>query len=74
MTRIRVGAVITMILGLIYAAAGLLSSLTDFGVGIAVVAAAIIVHGAATYVDERDTRRMQEFRDRVWSRRDRGEW
>lgn len=74
MTRIRVGAVITMILGLIYAASGLLSSLTDFGVGIAVVAAAIIVHGAATYVDERDTRRMQEFRDRVWSRRDRGEW
>lgn len=74
MTRIRVGAVITMILGLIYAAAGLLSSLTDFGVGIAVVAAAIVVHGAATYVDERDTRRMQEFRDRVWSRRDRGEW
>ena len=74
MTRIRVGAVITMILGTIYAAAGLLSSLTDFGVGIAVVAAAIVVHGAATYVDERDTRRMQAFRDRVWARRDREDW
>lgn len=74
MTRIRVGAVITMILGLIYAAAGMLSSLTDFGIGIAVVAAAVIVHGLATFVDERDSQRMQQFRDQVWARRDGEDW
>jgi hypothetical protein len=70
MTAIRVGAIITGILGVIYAAAGLLSSLTDFGIGIAVVCAAIIIHGLATFIDERDSTRMQRFRDEVWTRRD----
>jgi hypothetical protein len=74
MTRIRVGLVITMILGVIYAAAGLLSSLTDFGVGIAVVCVAMVLHGLCTYIAEADTERMQKLRDEVWARRDQEDW
>lgn len=75
MTRIRVGLIVTMILGTMYAAAGLLSSLTDFGVGIAVVATAIVLHGLVTYIAESESQRMQRFRDQVWARRDQeDEW
>lgn len=70
MTGIRVGLICTMILGVIYAAAGLLSSLTDFGVGVAVVAVAIIAHGLVHYLDTHESVRMQDYRDRVWARRD----
>lgn len=74
MMRIRVGLIMTMILGVIYAAAGLMSSLTDFGIGIAVVCAAIILHGLVHYIETRDTARMQQFRDAVWARRDQEDW
>lgn len=74
MTRIRIGLIITGIFGVIYAAAGLLSSLTDFGIGVAVVCVATILHGLVTYVDESETTRMQQFRDTVWYRRDREDW
>lgn len=70
MTRIRIGLIITMILGSMYAAAGLMSTLTDFGVGVAVVAAAMVGYGLTTYIAERDTEQMQAFRDKVWARRD----
>lgn len=74
MIRLRVGLVVTMILGTIYAAAGLLSSLTDFGVGVAVVATAIVLHGLITHIEESESARMQRFRDQVWARREEDEW
>ena len=70
MIRLRVGLVVTMILGTIYAAAGLLSSLTDFGVGVALVATAIVLHGLVTHIEESESERMQRFRDQVWARRE----
>lgn len=70
MTRIRVGLIITAILGVIYAAAGLLSNLTDFGIGVAVVAAAITLHGLVHYIETHESARAQQYRDRVWARRD----
>ena len=74
MIRLRVGLVVTMILGTIYAAAGLLSSLTEFGVGVAVVATAIVLHGLVTHIEESESERMQRFRDQVWARREGDEW
>lgn len=70
MTRIKVGLIITMILGTIYAAAGLLSSLTDMGVGVAVVATAIVLHGLITHLEYSESQRMQRYRDAVWARRE----
>ena len=70
MPRIRVGLILTMIFGVIYAAAGLLSSLTDFGIGVAVVATAIVLHGLVHFIETHESARMQQFRDDVWARRE----
>lgn len=64
MNRIRIGLLLTMILGSIYAFSGLLTSLREFGIGVAVVAGAIVLHGLVTFI-EQDDRRL--------ARRD-GEW
>lgn len=68
MTGIRVGLFITMLLAAIYAAAGLLTSLRDFGIGVAIVAACAICQGALTYIHDHE---IAAERDRVWARRDR---
>ena len=70
MLRIRIGLTLTMILGSIYAAAGLMTSLTDFGIGVAVVATAWLLQGLITYLDDNDAAVMQRYRDDVWARRD----
>lgn len=70
MLRIRIGLTLTMILGSIYAAAGLMTSLRDFGIGVAVVATAWLLQGLITYLHEHDAAAMQEYRDDVWARRD----
>ena len=70
MLRIRIGLTITMILGSIYAAAGLMTSLRDFGIGVAVVATAWLLQGLITYLDDNDAAVMQRYRDDVWARRD----
>ena len=70
MLRIRIGLTITMILGSIYAAAGLITSLRDFGIGVAVVATAWLLQGLITYLDDNDAAVMQRYRDDVWARRD----
>ena len=57
MLRIRIGLTLTMILGSIYAAAGLMTSLRDFGIGVAVVATAWMAQGLITYIaDHPDVR------------------
>ena len=68
MTRIRIGLFITMIIGAMYAACGLLTSLQEFGIGVAVVATAAIAHGFINYAHDSE---IAVERDRVWARRDR---
>ena len=70
MLRIRIGLTLTMILGSIYAAAGLMTSLRDFGIGVAVVATAWLLQGLITFLDDYDAAVMQRYRDDVWARRD----
>jgi hypothetical protein len=70
MLRIRIGLTITMILGSIYAAAGLMTSLTDFGIGVAVVGTAWLLQGLITYLNENDAQVMRRYREDVWARRD----
>lgn len=52
MTRIRIGLVITMLLGSMYAAVGLLDSLFQFGIGLAVAATAFVGYGLCDYLDD----------------------
>lgn len=70
MLRIRIGLTITMILGAIYAAAGLMTSLRDFGIGVAVVGTAWLLQGLITYLNENDAQVMRRYREDVWARRD----
>jgi hypothetical protein len=67
MTRIRIGLFLTMILGTVYAAAGLFSSLRDFGIGVAVVAVAACGQGLVTYIHDQQ---IVQQRVQVWARRD----
>lgn len=68
MTTIRVGLFIVMLLAAIYAAAGLLTSLRDFGIGVAVAALAACMQGLVTFVHDHQ---IVETRREVWDRRDR---
>lgn len=52
MTRIRIALVITMLLGAIYASTGLLTSLRDFGIGVAVAAAALVGYGLCDWLEQ----------------------
>lgn len=70
MLRIRILLALVVIGGSIYAAAGLLTSLRDFGIGTAIVALAVCMQGLITYLDEHDAPIMQRYRDDVWARRD----
>lgn len=70
MTRIRIGALITTIIGAIYASAGLLSSLTEFGIGIAVAGTGMLVYGLADYLETRHDNHIYQTREQVWARRD----
>ena len=51
MSRIRIGATLTVILGGIFAAAGLMDNLRDFGIGLAVAATGGLVYGLVDYID-----------------------
>ena len=51
MNRIRIGATLTVILGGIFAAAGLMNSLRDFGIGLAVAATGGLVYGLVDSID-----------------------
>lgn len=52
MNRIRFALTATILLGSTYAAFGLIISLRDFGIGIAVAAAAMIGHGLLDFLQD----------------------
>jgi L-lactate permease len=54
MNRLRIGLVISMIIGLLYASFGIFESLTKFGVGVAVAAAAAVGLGLLDYLESGD--------------------
>lgn len=68
--RLRIGFTLTAIIAALYSAAGLFDSLTHFGIGLAVAAAALIGHGCLDYCEARHDQRIADTRQRVWARRD----
>lgn len=70
MNRIRIGLAVTVLLGVIYSGAGLFESLTQFGVGMAVAAAAMIGYGLVDFVEARQAEKRCRYRAEVWARRD----
>jgi hypothetical protein len=68
-SRLRAGFIVTILLGSMYAMCGLLVSLTDFGVGVAVAAAGVIGWGWVDYSYRREEN-LRDLRDQVWCRRD----
>jgi hypothetical protein len=74
MNRIRFGALLTAILGVIYGAAGLMESVTSFGIGMAVAAAAITLYGLLDFIETSRDERIRRQRLDVWFRRDLEEW
>jgi len=68
--RVRFGCAVTVILGAMYAAAGLLHSLTDFAVGTVVAAAAVIGYGLVDFIEAHQDEQTARGRDAVWARRD----
>lgn len=71
MNALRIGFVITTLAGAMYAAAGLFTSLTEFGVGLAVACAALVGHGCVDFCESRRDDRIYRTRQQVWDRRDR---
>lgn len=71
MNRIRIAAAITALVGVMYGSAGLLISLQDFGIGVSVAAAAVIVYGLCDFIESNRLEQSQRRRAEVWHRRDR---
>jgi len=72
MNRIRIGLMMTVIVGCFYAAFGVFESLTKFGVGLIVASVAWIVHGFLDYRQSDHDYRIAQEREHVWARRDGG--
>lgn len=72
MNRIRIGMALSIVIGSIYAAAGLLDSLTDFGIGLAVACLGVIGYGLCDFIEDRHMHAMHEGREAVWARREGG--
>lgn len=70
MTRLRIGFAITILLGAMYAAAGLFQSLTDLSMGVVVAMLGVIGLGAIDYLESRRDNRIYRERLAVWARRD----
>ena len=67
MNRIRIGLALTAIIGTIYGATALLTSLTQFALGTIIAAAAVIGYGLCETLDQR---RRHDYRENVWQRRE----
>ena len=72
MNRIRIGCAITVLLATMYAATGLLTSLTDFGIGLVIASAGVIGYGLCEHLASRHDQRITTTRAQVWARRDQG--
>lgn len=70
MLRIRIVLALVVIGASIYAAAGLFTSLRDFGIGTAIAALAICMQGLVQYLHDHDSVIMSRYRDDVWARRE----
>lgn len=69
MIRARILCAVVMVVGVMVAAASLLSSQRDFGIAMAVVGLAWVVDGLIRYIHDHE---IQVTRERVWRRRDSG--
>lgn len=72
MNRIRIGMALSIVIGSIYAAAGLLDSLTDFGIGLAISCLGVIGYGLCDFIEDRHMHTMEQGREAVWARREGG--
>ena len=70
MNRIRVGLALTVIIGAIYAAAGMFESLGHFALGVIVAALAAMGIGLVDYVEQGRREELALYRAEVWRRRD----
>lgn len=70
MTAIRIACIIVGLFAVMYAAAGLLESLTHFGVGAAIAATALLIYGATDYIESHRREQLARYRAEVWHRRD----
>lgn len=68
--RIRIGLAITALMGVIYGFSGLMSSVTEFLVGMAVALAALLGYGALDFIESHRDERLHRTRIEVWARRD----
>jgi hypothetical protein len=68
--RLRVGLALTVILGGIYAAAGLLESLQQFALGVIVAMVALTLYGLLDFLEAHRDERLHRTRTQVWERRD----
>lgn len=71
MNRIRFALAATMLLGTIYAGFGLLISLRDFGIGLAVAAAAMVAYELTVFIEtgaQNKQWRQRELRKQQWAR------
>lgn len=70
MNRIRIGLLITAILGMIFASAGLFDSLLHVAIGLIVSGVAVLLYGLVDYLDARRDDELARGRAEVWARRD----
>lgn len=68
--RIRIGLALTVLLGVIYGFTGLLTSVTEFLVGMAVALTAMLGYGALDFIESHRDERLHRTRIEVWARRD----
>lgn len=67
---LRIVLFIVMLLGAMWGFAGLLESLTQFGVGLAVAGTAMLAYGFLDFLDAHRDERIHRERVEVWQRRD----
>jgi len=72
MNRVRIGLIITFIVGCLYSAFGVFESLGKFGLGLIVACIAALVYGFIDYRESDHNYRITEQREQVWARRDSG--
>jgi hypothetical protein len=69
MSRIRIGFGLTIIMGAIWASAGLFESLQSFATGVIVSMVGLLGFGACDYIEYRRDEDLALGRDNVWDRR-----
>ena len=73
MNRIRMGLSITIIIGAVWAAAGLFDSLRHFAAGVILSAVAMALYGLVDFLDAHRDEQLARGREHVWERRS-AEW